>query len=274
MSASSSSSSEEVKGVLGKRHARPEPDVLAEMESQTRHWADLHQRSEKSLASVTSLRNFHALKHQQHRNAAAFWRSFANLPGVVYGHPDWSHCVEVDKYRLLRFHVSGLEATRNYNAEQRTLASAISKLVIPTHMDKDDLYDHIDGVHIGNNFYYETPLPAHIAKIWNTLLDTVELKKQYDSVTLSNTSSFHVLDTLDVEVDTVSKNMRLLHDAHAILHVWIRDDLIDPILNAHTVPYVAAARQNAWLVRVARLVRPETATGRISPPRPPQPSSS
>lgn len=255
----------ESKSVLGKRHARPTSEVVAAMEAQARHWSDALRQSDAQLAQMARARNLNAFKCRQHRNAAAFWRSFAELPAVVYGHPEWSHCVEVEQYRLLRFHIGGLEAIKNYNAEQRMLAPAVSRLVIPTHMDKDDLLDHLDGVYIGANFYCDSPLPAHITQIWNTLLDTVELKKQYDQVTLSNHSSYHVLDTLDVEVDSLTKNMRMVHDAHAVLHVWLRDDLIDPVLTAHALRYAAATRQHEWLVQSAqRFHRPQQAPS--SPP--------
>lgn len=239
--------------VLGKRHVRPTSEAVADMEAQARHWGDILQRCDAQIASLTRARNMNALKHRQHRDAAAFWRSFADMPSVVYGHPEWSHCVEVEGYRLLRFHIGGLEATKHYNAELRVLIPTVVKLVIPTHMDKDDLYEHLDGVHIGGVFHFETTLPKYIHEIWYALLDTAELKKQYDSATLSNHNSYHVLDTLDVEVDNISKNMRLIHDAHAILHVWIRDDVIDPILTGHGLRYVAATRQHEWLVKAARL---------------------
>ena len=90
MSESKKSSS----SVLGKRHARPTSEAVADMEAQARHWGDILQRCDAQIASLTRARNLNALKHRQHRDAAAFWRSFADMPSVVYGQIGRASCRE------------------------------------------------------------------------------------------------------------------------------------------------------------------------------------
>jgi hypothetical protein len=253
--------------VLGKRHALPSAEQLSEMDAKVQEAATQLREADTMLTKVRRTRNMASLDHRRHRDTHEFWRRFAELPRVVYGHPEWSQCVEVQNYRLVRFHLEGIEAIKKYYAAQRLMLPTVTEVVVPTHIDQEDLYGLIAGVHYGGTFYFGCP--EHVSQIWHRLLDTAELKRQYDRVTLRNHSSYHVLDTLDVETDS-NKNTRLVYDAHAVLHVWIRDDLMDPILKAHGLHYAEADRQNVWLVTSTS--SSSSAPSSESPPSPSSPS--